>query len=215
VRMLLEKVTLTPYADRVSGSYSGGNKRKLSLAIALVGSPAVIFLDEPSSGMDPVSRRHMWDIIMRERTLRSIVLTTHSMEECEALCTRIGIMTAGRLQCLGGQQHLKSKYGGGYTLELRVDDERASAIGDEVCRLFPGATLEAAHAGKLKFELPTDGLSLAAVFERMEACKAQLGVLDYSASQPSLESIFLAIAQNDINRKPTPPAAAVSATAAA
>ena len=120
----LSQVTLTPYADRVCGSYSGGNKRKLSLAIALVGSPAVVFLDEPSSGMDPVSRRHMWEIIMRERTLRSIVLTTHSMEECEALCTRIGIMTAGRLQCLGGQQHLKTKYGGGYMLELRVADGR-------------------------------------------------------------------------------------------
>jgi energy-coupling factor transporter ATP-binding protein EcfA2 len=77
---LLERVTLTPYADRVCGSYSGGNKRKLSLAIALVGSPAVVFLDEPSSGMDPVSRRHMWDIITRERARRSIVLTTHSME---------------------------------------------------------------------------------------------------------------------------------------
>ena len=122
VRRLLDKVTLTPYADRVSGSYSGGNKRKLSLAIALVGSPAVVFLDEPSSGMDPVSRRHMWDIITKERSVRSIVLTTHSMEECEALCTRIGIMTAGRMQCLGGQQHLKTKYGGGYTLELRVSD---------------------------------------------------------------------------------------------
>merc|ERR1719446_54668 len=84
---LLQRVTLTPYADRVCGSYSGGNKRKLSLAIALVGSPAVVFLDEPSSGMDPVSRRHMWEIIMRERLVRSIVLTTHSMEECEALCT--------------------------------------------------------------------------------------------------------------------------------
>merc|ERR1719453_231946 len=122
---LLEKVTLTPYADRPCGSYSGGNKRKLSLAIALVGSPAVIFLDEPSSGMDPKSRRKMWDIIMKERTLRSIVLTTHSMEECEALCTRIGIMTAG-------QQHLKSKYGGGYTLELRVGDAEADALPDKI-----------------------------------------------------------------------------------
>merc|ERR1719263_2039278 len=81
VQDLLERVTLTPYADRVCGSYSGGNKRKLSLAVALVGSPAVVFLDEPSSGMDPVSRRHMWEIIKKERSLRSIVLTTHSMEE--------------------------------------------------------------------------------------------------------------------------------------
>ena len=205
VNGLLDKVTLTPYADRVCGSYSGGNKRKLSLAIALVGSPAVVFLDEPSSGMDPVSRRHMWEIIMRERRVRSIVLTTHSMEECEALCTRIGIMTAGRLQCLGGQQHLKNKYGGGYTLELRVGEGREAAVRAAVPRLFPRASLESEHAGKLRYVLPMTGdgaASLAAVFETMEAKKEALGVLDYSASQPSLESIFLAIAEKDINRRP-------------
>jgi len=204
VRTLLDKVTLTPYADRVAGSYSGGNKRKLSLAIALVGSPAVVFLDEPSSGMDPVSRRHMWDIITRERSVRSIVLTTHSMEECEALCTRIGIMTAGRLQCLGGQQHLKSKYGGGYTLEVRVGDGGEDKLLGAVPSLFPGARLEHNHAGKLRYELPSGGaaggVSLSSVFEVMEGRKEELGVLDYSCSQPSLESIFLAIAEKDINR---------------
>ena len=235
---LLERVTLTPYADRVCGSYSGGNKRKLSLAIALVGSPAVVFLDEPSSGMDPVSRRHMWDIITRERSSRSIVLTTHSMEariplpllplplvttrhphrivprdhssppcplplplqECEALCTRIGIMTAGRFQCLGSQQHLKTKYGGGYTLELRVKRESESTLPSELSELFPQAILNAAHAGKFKYELPMASTSLASVFELMENHKERLGVLDYSASQPTLESIFLAIAEKDINR---------------
>ena len=67
VQSLIEQVTLTPFADRVCGAYSGGNKRKLSLAIALVGSPAVVFLDEPSSGMDPQSRRHVWDVIAAER----------------------------------------------------------------------------------------------------------------------------------------------------
>ena len=67
VQSLIEQVTLTPFADRVCGAYSGGNKRKLSLAIALVGDPAVCFLDEPSSGMDPQSRRHMWDVIAAER----------------------------------------------------------------------------------------------------------------------------------------------------
>jgi len=204
VEDLLERVTLTPYADRVCGSYSGGNKRKLSLAIALVGSPAVVFLDEPSSGMDPQSRRHMWDIITRERSRRSIVLTTHSMEECEALCTRIGIMTAGRFQCLGSQQHLKTKYGGGYTLELRVGPEHEATTPAAISGLFPSSMLTSAHAGKFKYELPMESFTLAAVFEAMEANKARLGVLDYSASQPTLESIFLAIAEKDINRRPAP-----------
>jgi len=203
VRTLLEKVTLTPYADRVAGSYSGGNKRKLSLAIALIGSPAVVFLDEPSSGMDPVSRRHMWDIITRERAMRSIVLTTHSMEECEALCTRIGIMTAGRLQCIGGQQRLKSKFGGGYTLEMRVKEGYEASVLEKAPELFPGASLEHNHAGKLRYTLPLSSVSLSAVFERMEGSKEGLGVLDYSCAQPSLESIFLKIAERDINRKTT------------
>ena len=82
----------------------------------------MVFLDEPSSGMDPVSRRFMWDLITAERQRRSIVLTTHSMEECEALCSRVGIIAMGRLQCLGGTQHLKSKFGGGYTIELSVGE---------------------------------------------------------------------------------------------
>merc|ERR1719453_1019911 len=158
---LLEKVTLTPYADRPCGSYSGGNKRKLSLAIALVGDPAVVFLDEPSCGMDPVSRRHMWDIIAAERKKRSIVLTTHSMEECEALCSRIGIMVGGRFRCLGSAQHLKSKFGGGYTLELRCDENRAAGAVEAMKALFPGATLIKQHANHFQFDLPSSGLALA------------------------------------------------------
>lgn len=123
------------------------------------------------------------------------------MEECEALCTRIGIMTAGRLQCLGGQQHLKNKYGGGYTLEMRVGAGHDAIVEKEVPRLFSAATLEANHAGKLRFKLPLESVSLACVFETMETHKEALGVLDYSASQPSLESIFLSIAAEDINKK--------------
>ena len=111
---------LTKHALKQCKTYSGGNKRKLSLAIALVGAPAVVFLDEPSSGMDPLSRRHMWEVITEERSRRCIVLTTHSMEEAEALCSRIAIMAAGRLQCLGGQQHLKSKFGEGLRLKLTL-----------------------------------------------------------------------------------------------
>ena len=80
VAAMLDHVSLTPHADKVTGAYSGGNKRKLSLAIALLGSPECIFLDEPSSGMDPVSRRAMWDIVSFERSRCSIILTTHSME---------------------------------------------------------------------------------------------------------------------------------------
>jgi len=85
---MIDQVGLTKFADRCSGTYSGGNKRKLSLAVSLIGAPRVLLLDEPSSGMDAFARRQMWDVIAAVSADRSVVLTTHSMEECEALCTR-------------------------------------------------------------------------------------------------------------------------------
>ncbi|XP_012590443.1 PREDICTED: ATP-binding cassette sub-family A member 2-like, partial [Condylura cristata] len=97
VRWALEKLELTKYADRPAGTYSGGNKRKLSTAIALIGYPSFIFLDEPTTGMDPKARRFLWNLILELiKTGRSVVLTSHSMEECEALCTRLAIMVNGR-----------------------------------------------------------------------------------------------------------------------
>jgi ABC-type multidrug transport system ATPase subunit len=193
VAAMLRQTSLLPYADVVAGAYSGGNKRKLSLAIALLGSPAVVFLDEPSSGMDPVSRRFMWDIITAERQRRSIVLTTHSMEECEALCSRVGIIATGRLQCLGGAQHLKSKFGGGYTIEISVGELHAAALPAAFGALFPGAQLSEQHVGKYRYSLPPSSASLAHIFVTMEAHKASLGVVNYAASQPTLEAIFLDI----------------------
>jgi ATP-binding cassette, subfamily A (ABC1), member 3 len=86
---LIEQIGLAAFADRLCGRYSGGNKRKLSLGIALIGDPQVLLLDEPSTGMDPESRRKMWTVIEEVSASRSVVLVSHSMEECEALCTRI------------------------------------------------------------------------------------------------------------------------------
>ena len=105
---LIERLTLTPHADKLTHGYSGGNKRKLSTAIALIGDPPVVFLDEPTTGMDPGARRHLWDVLLDTvRQGRTLVLTSHSMEECEALCSRLGIMVNGQFQCLGSPQHLK------------------------------------------------------------------------------------------------------------
>ena len=117
----ISEMGLTEYADRLAGTYSGGNKRKLSVAIAMIGEPSIVFLDEPSTGMDPVARRFMWEIIsdiVTKREKCSVILTTHSMEECEALCTRIGIMVGGVLRCLGSSQRLRTRYGHGYQIEI-------------------------------------------------------------------------------------------------
>jgi ABC-type multidrug transport system ATPase subunit len=145
VHTLIEEVGLTPYAQRPCGTYSGGNKRKLSLALALIGDPKVLFLDEPSTGMDPEARRAMWDIIAKISTSRSVVLTTHSMEESEALCTRIGIMTAGRFRCIGSSQYIKSKFGAEYQIEIRTISAEllGICIADMKCEdVLPSDTLE-------------------------------------------------------------------------
>lgn len=95
---MLKEMQLKEFENVLAGTYSGGNKRKLSVAIAMLGNPPIVFLDEPSTGMDPGARRFMWDVISRISTLRkrsSIILTTHSMEEAEALSTKIAIMVRG------------------------------------------------------------------------------------------------------------------------
>jgi len=129
-RSKLAEVGLNEYdSDRLSSQYSGGMKRKLSVACATIGNPQIVFLDEPSTGMDPVARRDMWEVISKmvegdgsDESKTSVILTTHVMEECEALCPRIGIMAGGKLRCLGSAQHLKSRFGKGYQVELKVNE---------------------------------------------------------------------------------------------
>lgn len=95
-----------------------GMRRRLSIAISLVSSPKIIFLDEPTTGLDPETRRQLWNILQdcKKDKNRAMVLTTHSMEEADVLCNRIGIVNNGVLMCLGTQNRLKSLYGGGYHL---------------------------------------------------------------------------------------------------
>ncbi|GAA6076007.1 phospholipid-transporting ATPase ABCA1 isoform X1, partial [Tachysurus ichikawai] len=105
----IQKLGLVKYSNKSAGTYSGGNKRKLSTAMALIGCPPLVFLDEPTTGMDPKARRFLWDCILSViKEGRSVILTSHSMEECEALCTRMAIMVNGQFKCLGSLQHLKS-----------------------------------------------------------------------------------------------------------
>ncbi|KAG3081260.1 hypothetical protein JG687_00006803 [Phytophthora cactorum] len=142
VKSLMHQMNLDDFENKLAGTLSGGNKRKLSVAIALIGSPPIIFLDEPSTGMDPVSRRFMWNVIAAISTQRkesTIILTTHSMEECEALCTRVGIMVGGRLRCLGSVQHLKHRFGDGLMLELKLVGTPTQDISARVASVFSGS----------------------------------------------------------------------------
>jgi len=101
VQKAMDTVSLTKYKNSLSKNLSGGEKRRLSIAIALIGDGKVVFLDEPTTGLDPEVRRLIWDIINNAKSGRTIILTTHSMEEAEVLCQKIGIMARGTLRCLG------------------------------------------------------------------------------------------------------------------
>lgn len=131
-RVVTEKLVefdLLRHADKPSYALSGGNKRKLSVAIAMVGDPPIVILDEPSTGMDPIAKRFMWEVISRLSTRRgktAVILTTHSMNEAQALCTRIGIMVGGKLRCIGSPQHLKNRFGN--HLELEVKPTEVSSL---------------------------------------------------------------------------------------
>eukprot|EP00887_Chlorella_sp_A99_P005937 scaffold29.g5937.t1 len=225
VQKLLEQMALSEFANRTCGSYSGGNKRKLSVAVALIGrNSGVVCLDEPSTGVDVGARRALWEAIQAEqRAQKTVVLTTHRraapaargwgaagapegrrrwplgslMEECEAVCSRVGVMAAGTLRALGSVQHLKARFGEGYLLQLRAEPARTADAEALVRRLCAGAALREcdAEGGHLAFAVPRAGLDLPALFEGVERGRAEGCVEEYSLSQTSLEQVFLHLAQ--------------------
>ena len=120
---MIAELNLEPHRQKPAGTLSGGWKRKSQLAQAIMGNPPVILLDEPSAGMDPESRRDMWDVIQNitRKKLSAVVLTTHSMEEAEALSTKMGIMVqGGKFKCFGSGSHIRNKYGKGYIIEIKI-----------------------------------------------------------------------------------------------
>ena len=116
-------MSLGEFKNKISGKLSGGNKRKLSVAISMISNPPIILLDEPSTGMDPEARRYMWSVIHRMSTKgikSSVIMTTHSMDEAETLCKRIAIMVKGEFVCFGRANEIKEKYGYGYEANVRI-----------------------------------------------------------------------------------------------
>lgn len=146
-----------------------------------------------------MSRRNLWSVILRTMSHRAVVLTTHSMEEAEALCHRIGIMVKGQLRALGTKQHLKNKFGSGYELvtKLQTNSGRSNFVQETmrisafVTNLFPGARLIGENGGLLTFQIPKEQMRMSVAFTQMEANKAALGVEDYSVAQPTLEQVCL------------------------
>ncbi|KAM6977694.1 retinal-specific phospholipid-transporting ATPase ABCA4-like [Aplochiton taeniatus] len=196
----IRKLGLSEYAGHSARTYSGGNKRKLSTAIAMIGCPNLVLLDEPTTGMDPHSRRFLWNSIMSViQEGRAVVLTSHSMEECEALCTRLAIMVNGTFKCLGTIQHLKYKFGDGYVVTMKVRSPMAGCVPDLnpaeafMESTFPGCVQREKHYNTLQYEIASS--SLARIFQLVLSNKDRLNVEDYSVSQTTLDQVFVNFAK--------------------
>uniref|UniRef100_G3N2H7 ATP binding cassette subfamily A member 16 n=1 Tax=Bos taurus TaxID=9913 RepID=G3N2H7_BOVIN len=206
VETFLYSMHMETHADKLVCTYSGGNKGKLNTAIALMGKSSVVFLDEPSTGMDPVARRHMWDTVTGIcNSGKAIVISSHSMEECEALCTRLAIMVKGKFKCLGSPRHLKNKFGNIYTLTAKINigdnEDKLEQFKEFIETNFPGNIINQDHHGIIGYYIPSKGICWGKVFHIMEEAKTLFNLVDYFISQITLEQIFLTFANIDKAKK--------------
>ncbi|GMT02397.1 hypothetical protein PENTCL1PPCAC_24570, partial [Pristionchus entomophagus] len=200
VHTLLRSLHLLPYAHVLTAALSGGNRRKLSVAVALVSQPPVIMLDEPSAGMDPGSQQFLWSVIRKMRRAgRAVVLTSHSMEECEALCTRIAILDKGKIRCIGSKQHLKNKFGEGFSLTMKfATTQQAEESQEFICERLPKAKLIAIHCSAAFYRIPSDLATVVQILQVVNKVKDHFSVEDFSLSQTTLDEIFQYLSETSL-----------------
>ncbi|XP_027374939.1 ATP-binding cassette sub-family A member 10 isoform X1 [Bos indicus] len=176
-----------------------GAKRKLSFALSVLGSPALLLLDEPTTGMDPEGQLQMWQAIQAivKSSARGALLTTHSMAEAEAVCDRVAIMVSGRLRCIGSVQHLKSKFGKDYLLEVKVKAlTLVEPLHMEILKLFPQAARQQRYSFVMAYKLAIEDVHpLSQTFSKLEAVKQAFDLEEYSLSQATLEQVFLELSK--------------------
>jgi ABC-2 type transport system ATP-binding protein len=195
---LLDRFDLIDAAERPAATYSGGMRRRLDLAMTLVGDPRIIFLDEPTAGLDPRSRRTMWEII-RDLVARgvTIFLTTQYLEEADHLADHIAVLDHGRLVAEGTADELKRLVGGGH---IRLQFADPSALEAAVGRLGEAARDDSALALQLQIE-PSVG-SLHALLDRLD--RESIEVEDLSVHTPDLDDVFLALTGQPDTRQGNP-----------
>lgn len=181
--------------DKQAGKYSGGMKRRLSVAISLIGDPKVVYMDEPSTGLDPASRNNLWNVVKRAKQGRAIILTTHSMEEAEVLCDRLGIFVDGSLQCIGNPKELKARYGGSYVFTMTTSSNHEEEVESLVRHLSPNSNKIYQISGTQKFELPKQEVRIADVFQAVENAKSRFTVQAWGLADTTLEDVFIKVAR--------------------
>ncbi len=185
---LLELVGLTDAAERRTKTYSGGMKRRLDLASALVHQPKVLFLDEPTTGLDPASRLTVWDEVRSiNATGTTIFLTTQYLEEADELCERLAIIDNGKIVAEGTPENLKAEIGKDVvSVELHgADAERTQQVIGEL----PGLDRVIAGQDALALFVENGASSIAEIVRRLDAADVEVGAI--SVSRPSLDDVFL------------------------
>ncbi len=187
---LLEQFQLTPRADDLTRGFSGGMMQRLSLARALMHDPQVLFLDEPSTGLDPQTRLLMWSIIREYNAKgKTILITTHNMDEADELCNRLAIVDHGKVIALGTPKELKATIPGGYIIHLRFSSTPPELI--ERLKQLPGVTDVREKPATKETDVYADrgGALIGDIVGAATACSAELH--DVHISEPSLENLFL------------------------
>ena len=192
-RELLEEFDLTDAAERRVKTYSGGMRRRLDLAAAIVGNPSVLFLDEPTTGLDPRSRLGLWEVIKTQASnCNTVFLTTQYLEEADRLAQTIAIMERGKIIRSGTPKELKDCCGGGTQVRLAIIDRKRVSAAAEALR---GIVSEDLHIdedlGSISFPAPDGPSVLAEVVRRMDA--EQIELADLGLTQPTLDDVFLSI----------------------
>uniref|UniRef100_A0AC34Q995 ABC transporter domain-containing protein n=1 Tax=Panagrolaimus sp. JU765 TaxID=591449 RepID=A0AC34Q995_9BILA len=211
VECVLESIQMTSQADKLVMHYSGGQKRRLSIGITLMSRASLIMLDEPTAGIDPKTRRHIWNLLsaIRDRKV-AILLASHSMDECEALCSKIGFLNKGSLISIGTSQHLKSRYGSSFLLTFTVANPSLKTMKtlDNVVTTEFGAQpcQDLENMNTYHWEIPRCGNDLwSNMYKRAQNIALSYSfndtitekpiIKDFSVTQNSLEQVFLRLTQ--------------------
>ena len=199
IHNMIKQFDLEEKENYSCGTLSGGQKRKLCIALALIGKSKIILLDEPTSGMDPLSKKNFWEIIKSYKTNRTILITTHSLEDAENIGDRIGFMADGDLICSGSSSFLKEKYPCGLTINIilntknKIYEENSQKIFDKIKNYEEDLQIKFSYKGILSINIKSDNKNIPQIFEAIEESKEEFGIEDYMVSTTSLEDIFLKI----------------------
>ncbi|KAK5968098.1 hypothetical protein GCK32_006846, partial [Trichostrongylus colubriformis] len=186
----------------VAANLSGGQKRKLCVSMALIGGSTLILLDEPTAGMDPQARRDVEALLESVKGDRTVLLTTHYMDEAELLGDRIAIMVAGRVYCCGTPQFLKERFGGGYIMTIVAAEKAkvgdvAETLADLAGKYVQGAERGPVHGKQFEITLPKEReKDFPQLFEHLEKSKDALQISSFGLSLNTLEQVFLKVAES-------------------